>query len=68
MNREQRRKMYRKFPALKKLIKDESANAVNGLRKIFQENYKKTLGQDDKKNIEGAKNEDGNKREDSFIC
>ena len=35
MNREQRRKMYRKFPALKKLIKDESANAVNGLRKIF---------------------------------
>lgn len=60
--------MYRKFPALKKLIKDESANAVNGLRKIFQENYKNTLGQDDKKNIEGAESEDGNKREDSCIC
>ena len=60
--------MYRKFPALRKLIKNESANAVNGLRKIFQENYKNTLEQDDKKNIEGAKNEDGNKREDSCIC
>ena len=60
--------MYRKFPALKKLIKDESVNAVNGLKKIFQENYRNTLKQDDKKNIEGAKSEDGNKREDSFIC